>query len=143
MLDGDFGSDSDREGEVLDSRRWGVFIILLVISAIMIYSVFSTVANYGATSYVIIFYTAPLIVLGLYASYRWARGRPIAPINPDEDERILAAMERHALRAEKVSGFNMYGCPDCGMSFELTNATPIEENVVLCPVCGVRLYIDE
>ncbi|MBS3793492.1 MAG: phospholipid carrier-dependent glycosyltransferase [Candidatus Thorarchaeota archaeon] len=32
-------------------------------------------------------------------------------------------------------------CPDCGLSFPLSNATRLSQNVVLCPVCGARLRV--
>jgi len=32
-------------------------------------------------------------------------------------------------------------CPDCGLSFPLSNATHLSQNVVLCPVCGARLRV--
>ncbi len=61
----------------------------------------------------------------------------------DRDEAVLSAMSRHALRAERGVQDGTYLCPECEMLFNLSGAQPVEEYVVLCPFCGVRLYVEK
>ena len=85
---------------------------------------------------------APILVFFIYAAYKWAKGESIAPTDLTEDDRILASMRRHAQTAIPAEGLEMFRCPDCGNTFALVNATPVEDKVVLCPFCDVRLYIE-
>jgi len=91
--------------------------------------------------YLIMIFMFPMVLFMIYAAYRWAQGRPIVVTDVSQDEQIFSAMRRHALPAEQVGGFEMYRCPDCQIAFELVNATPVEEKVVLCHYCGTRLFI--
>ena len=120
--------------------RWIVFVLLLILGSVTVFGSILTAPPDVYLMYVVLL--LPMVVLLLYAAYRWAQGRPIAPTDLDEDARILASMHAHALPAEHVGGIEMYRCPDCGMSFELSNATPVDDGVVLCPFCKTRLYIE-
>ena len=120
--------------------RWIVFVLLLILGSVTVFGSILTAPPDVYLMYVV--FLLPMVVLLLYAAYRWAQGRPIAPTDLDEDRRILATMHAHALPAEHVGGMEMYRCPDCEMSFDLSNATPVEEHVVLCPICKTRLYIE-
>ncbi|MFX1416538.1 MAG: zinc ribbon domain-containing protein [Promethearchaeota archaeon] len=120
--------------------RWIVFVLLLILGSVTVFGSILTAPPDVYLMYVVLL--LPMVVLLLYAAYRWAQGRPIAPTNLDEDRRILATMHAHALPAEHVGGMEMYRCPDCGLSFELSNATPVDDKVVLCPFCKTRLYIE-
>jgi DNA-directed RNA polymerase subunit RPC12/RpoP len=121
------------------TMRWIAFVFILVLGVVSFYGLVTTSALENMLFIIIIF--GPVLLFFIYAAYRWAQGRDIVHTNQDEDDQLLDEMWHHALPAERVSGLEMYRCPDCGMSFELVNATPVEERVVLCPICGVRLYI--
>ncbi|MHA1654865.1 MAG: hypothetical protein ACTSYX_11555 [Candidatus Thorarchaeota archaeon] len=58
-----------------------------------------------------------------------------------DDERAFELMRHHALPAEPTSRGDIYRCPECGMSFDVSNAAPVEDAVVLCPFCATRLMI--
>jgi len=58
-----------------------------------------------------------------------------------DDERVFELMRHHALPAEPTSRVDIYRCPECGMSFDVSNAVPVEDTVVLCPFCATRLMI--
>ena len=93
------------------------------------------------TVYFVMIFMFPMVLFMIYAAYRWAQGRPIVVTDVSQDKEIFAAMHRHALPAVQVGGFDMYRCPDCQITFELANATPVDDKVVLCPTCGTRLFI--
>ncbi|MGY5852877.1 MAG: hypothetical protein RTU92_04855 [Candidatus Thorarchaeota archaeon] len=120
--------------------RWVAFAFILVTGLLAMYAAF-----YTSSADTILFNTIiiiPIFFFFIYAAYKWAKGEDIAPTDLDEDDRILASMQRHALTAVPVGGMDMYRCPDCQNSFELVNATPVGDKVVLCPFCDVRLYIE-
>ncbi|MHA2230792.1 MAG: hypothetical protein ACXADL_17240 [Candidatus Thorarchaeota archaeon] len=140
MMEDGYYDPYDQQKSESSPIRWIVFILLVI---------FGTVGMAGIIFYappdmflVYIFIYLPMMVFLLYAAYRWAQGRPIAPVDEDEDSRILETMRRHALPAERLGGLEMYRCPDCRSSFELVNATPVEDKVVLCPICKTRLFIE-
>jgi len=58
------------------------------------------------------------------------------------DAKIFESMRKHASPAEHVADLDRYRCPECEMSFELTYAEPVDENIVLCPICKTRLLIE-
>ena len=89
------------------------------------------------------FFYVPMIVFGLYATYRWAQGRTIAPTDVSEDDRILESMRKHALSAQKTPHSDTFGCANCGKQFLLANATPVDVDIVLCPFCDTRLHLTE
>ncbi len=117
--------------------RWLVFIIALILgsSLLIIYLLYVP----PESTLISVFFLFLLLFFMLWAAFRWARGRSLSS-STTGDEDILEPMRQHALPAEQV-GLGMFRCPDCGMSFETTNAQPVDDNVVLCPICGVRLYI--
>ncbi|MFW9799647.1 MAG: hypothetical protein ACFFD9_04380 [Candidatus Thorarchaeota archaeon] len=120
--------------------RWAFFVLLLILGSITVFGSILTAPPDVYLTYIV--FLVPIVVFLLYAAYRWAQGRPIAPTDVTEDDKILATMRSHALPAEHVGGIEMYRCPDCGLSFELSNAVPVDEKVVLCPFCKTRLYIE-
>jgi DNA-directed RNA polymerase subunit RPC12/RpoP len=121
------------------SWRWLAFGVILILGVVSTGGVLF-IADPAYMFFVIIF-MFPLVIFLIYAAYRWAQGRPIVVTNVSQDEEIFSAMRRHALPAEQVGGLEMYRCPDCQITFELANATPVEDKVVLCPTCGARLFI--
>ena len=141
MLDDDsydyYGEPQERK---VSPSRWIVFILLLIIGSGLAFGSIVTAPPETYLLYIVLL--VPMVLLGLYCAFRWAQGRPIAPTDVDDDERIFAHMRAHALPAERVADLEMYRCPDCEMSFDISNATSVEERVVLCPICGVRLYIE-
>jgi hypothetical protein len=139
MEDGPSSYYPDEQASAPSPLRWMVFVVILILGS-MSYILMLFSFPVESMLLMIVMFT-PMLAFFLYASYRWAQGRPIVTTDLAQDEKILDEMRSHALRAEQVSGLEMFRCPDCGMSFELVNATPVDESVVLCPICGVRLYI--
>ncbi len=136
MMNDDYRED-DLQDEV-SPFRWAVFLTLLALGITLILGVVLT-ASYES----ILFYTillVPGVILFLYIAFRWAQGYSVSGDTSNDGE-IFEPMRHHALPAEQVGGLEMYRCPDCGMSFELANATPIADKVVLCPICSARLFI--
>lgn len=141
MLDDDsYDYYGDRHEERVSPSRWVVFILLLIIGSVLVFS--SIVSAPPETYLFYIVFLVPMVLLSLYCAYRWAQGRPIAPTDVADDDRIIAQMRAHALPAQRVADLEMYRCPSCEMSFDLSNATPVGENIVLCPICETRLYIE-
>jgi DNA-directed RNA polymerase subunit RPC12/RpoP len=112
-------------------------VLILGILGIIVY------AGFSSSEYVllIVFFLFPMVCVFTWIAYSWARGRPIAPTELSEDERIFSEMHQRALRAQQVDGLDGYRCPACTESFELSNATPVSDTVVLCPFCGSRLIV--
>ena len=141
MIDDDsYDYYGEQQESTTSPGRWIVFVLLLILGSVTVFGSILTAPPDVYLMYVVLL--LPMVVLLLYAAYRWAQGRPIAPTDLDEDARILASMRAHALPAEHVGGIEMYRCPDCGMSFELSNAITVDDRVVLCPFCKTRLYIE-
>lgn len=68
-----------------------------------------------------------------------------AKISPEEqmlDDKIFDSMRKRAAPAEHVADLDRYRCPECETSFELNYAEPVDENIVLCPICKTRLFIE-
>lgn len=122
-----------------NAKRWMVFVFALILGVALI-SITVLYFPSEATLLTVVM-LVPMLIFMLYAAFRWAQGRTIAPTNESEDDKIIQAMRHHAIPAEPVGGLEMFRCPDCGMSFELANAQPVEDKVVLCPTCNVRLFI--
>ncbi|MFW9848639.1 MAG: hypothetical protein ACFFF4_05830 [Candidatus Thorarchaeota archaeon] len=66
---------------------------------------------------------------------------PLTLEEKKEDAKIFESMRLHAAPAEHIEGLDRYRCSECKMSFELHNAEPVDEKVILCPLCGARLFI--
>ena len=139
MMEDDYYDPHAKPETKTSPGRWVVFAILVITGVVGVGGLLLMAPPELSIFYVIFF--VPMLVFMLYAAFRWAQGRPIVTTNLAEDDKILTPMRHHALPAQQVGGLEMYRCPDCGMSFELVNATPVEENVVLCPICGTRLFI--
>lgn len=69
-------------------------------------------------------------------------GRSLDDIGEDQEARIFESMRLHAAPAEHIADLDRYRCPECEMSFELKLAEPVDENIVLCPICKTRLFIE-
>lgn len=78
----------------------------------------------------------PMVCLLLIVVLGCNRERSPAYTNANSDDRVLESMRR---RAVPVS--NRDRCPECENYLELQNARYIDDNVVLCPFCGTRLYL--
>ncbi len=141
MLDDDsYDYYGEKQEQPTSQFRWVAFVLLLIIGSTL---VFGTIVSAPPETYLLyIVFLVPMVLLSLYCAYRWAQGRPIAPTDIADDDRVLAQMRAHALPAQRVADLEMYRCPSCEMSFDISNATPVEENVVLCPICGTRLFIE-
>jgi len=118
--------------------RWLFFVLILIIGIIGFIGI-GMMPPEQIPLYMVFY--IPMIVFGLYATYRWAQGRTIAPTDVSEDERILDSMRKHALPAQTTSNPDTYGCPNCGNLFQSVNAMPVDENVVKCPFCDTRLHL--
>ncbi len=121
------------------SGRWIVFVLLLILGPIGVIGITMMMPLEMIPLYMFLY--IPIVVFSLYAAYRWAQGRPIAPIDVSEDERILDSMRKHALPAQKTHQADVFGCPNCGNQFNYVNATPVDVDVVLCPFCDTRLHL--
>jgi len=119
--------------------RWVVFGLLLILGPIGIIGITMLMPLEMIPLYM--FFYIPMVVFGLYATYRWAQGRTIAPTDLAEDERILDSMRKHALPVQKTPESDIFGCPNCGNLFNYVNATPVDVDIVLCPFCNTRLHL--
>ena len=127
------------QGQGTSIGRWIVFGVILTLGVVSIGGMLF-IAD-PISLYMIMLFMFPMVLFLIYSAYRWAQGRPIIVTDVSQDDEIFAAMHRHALPAVQVGGLEMYRCPDCQITFELANATPVEDKVVLCPTCGTRLFI--
>jgi len=82
-----------------------------------------------------------MVIFGLYASYRWAQGREIAPTDISEDDRILDSMRKHALPTQRIPDTDTFRCGNCNNVFDFVNAIPVDTDVVRCPFCDTRLHL--
>lgn len=119
--------------------RWLVFFIALFLGVVGIYGIIISIPLDSIFLYM--FFYIPMVVFLLYATFRWAQGREIAPTDIKEDDRILESMRKHALPVEDTDLSGMIHCDNCGMDFDIGNATPAEKDVYLCPYCKTRLHI--
>ncbi len=143
MMEDDSYYYDDQQKSRPSSGRWLVFVILVVLASISMFGILyvSTTEDYLLT----IFWVLPMVIFLLYAAFRWAQGRSVAPTDVADDDRIFDQMRRHALPAEQVGDLEMYRCTDCGLSFELSNAMPADDEddrIVYCPFCNSRLLIE-
>lgn len=119
--------------------RWVVLIAALVLAALGFYGIVLYMPLDMIPLYM--FTYLPIVVFLLYATLRWAQGRPIATTDIAEDDRILETMRKHALPVEYESLGQTYRCPNCENSFDIANARPVDTDVFLCPFCDSRLHI--
>jgi hypothetical protein len=121
--------------------RWLFFGLILIIGLIGFIGI-PMMTPLDMIPIYMVFYI-PMIVFGLYATFRWAQGRSIAPTDISEDDRILDSMKKHALPIQRTTQSDMFRCPNCENSIVLENAMPVDENVIKCPFCDTRLYLSE
>jgi uncharacterized protein YbaR (Trm112 family) len=132
--------DPYQQGVGQNTGRWIVFGVALILSALGIYGIIISAPLDAIFLYIFLY--IPIVVFLLYATFRWAQGRSIAPTNISEDDRILASMKQHALPTKSDSLSSMLRCENCGMDFDISNATPVEKDIYLCPNCKTRLYLE-
>jgi hypothetical protein len=121
--------------------RWLVFGLLLIIGPIGVIG--ATMLMPPEMIYFYMFFYVPMVIFGLYATYRWAQGRSIAPTEVSEDERILDSMRKHALPVQKTEHSDILGCPNCGNQFQYANAMPVDVDIIKCPFCDIRLHLTD
>ncbi len=135
----DYYGDQYQQGPRPNMGRWFVFVIALVLGVAGIYGV---IISYPTESvFWMMFLYAPLVVFLLYYTFRWAQGHDVAHTDISEDDRIIESMRKHAIPVEKADMSDTIRCTNCGMTFELVNAIPVETDVFLCPFCDTRLHI--
>ena len=119
--------------------RWLLFVLFLIMGPIGTIGIV-LLAPADMTPIYMIFYI-PMVIFGLYASYRWAQGREIAPTDISEDDRILASMRKHALPTKRIPGTDTFRCGNCNNVVDLVNAIPVDTDLVRCPFCDTRLHL--
>jgi DNA-directed RNA polymerase subunit RPC12/RpoP len=134
-----------------EPRRFPIWSIILTILAVgMFFPILIATSPFGDypdfwfgfafdSILLAIFLFVPMLCLVLI--YVCGCYRPLTPEEKKEDAEIFESMRLHAAPAHHVEGLDRYRCSECEMSFELSNAKPVDENVVMCPLCGTRLYI--
>ena len=138
-MNDDYYDDSYHEESGPKMGRWSVFVLVLVLGIFGIYGIILSVPFEYVFLYTFLY--IPMVVFMLYATFRWAQGRDIAPTDINEDDQILESMRKHALPIEHAELSDTMRCPNCSMMFELVNAVPVESDVFLCPFCDSRLHI--
>lgn len=121
------------------TARWLFFGLLVVLGAVGTVGV-AMLAPTDMTFLYMAFYI-PMVAFGLYATFRWAQGKPIAPTDLSDDERILETMRKHAMPAQRSFGSDVIRCTNCNNTFDYVNAIPVDVDVVLCPFCDTRLHL--
>ena len=139
MMNDDYYDDPYQQGPSPNMGRWAVFVLGLVLGVLGIYGIIISIPLEFIYWYMFIY--TPMVVFFLYYTFRWAQGRDVAPTDINEDDEILESMRKHALPVEQAELSDTIRCPNCGMSFELVNAVPVETDVFLCPFCDSRLHI--
>jgi hypothetical protein len=140
MMDDDY-YDPYQQDSGPSPARWLFFILILVLGLIGTVGI-AMVAPPDQMPLYMVFYI-PMVIFGLYATYRWAQGRDIAPTDVSEDDRILESMRKHALPARRMSGTDTFRCGNCDNIFDLVNALPVDTDIVHCPFCNTRLHLKE
>ena len=121
--------------------RWLIFGLLLILGPIGVIG--ATMLMPPEMIFFYMFFYVPMVIFGLYATYRWAQGREIAPTDVSEDDRILDSMRKHALPVQRTPDSGIFRCPDCGNEFQLVNAMPVDVDIIKCPFCDTRLQLTE
>ncbi|MGY5863251.1 MAG: hypothetical protein RTV41_01470 [Candidatus Thorarchaeota archaeon] len=119
--------------------RWLLFVLFLILGPIGTIGI-TLLAPADMIPIYMIFYI-PMVIFGLYASYRWAQGREIAPTDISEDDRILASMRKHALPTKRIPGTDTFRCGNCNNVVDFVNAIPVDTDIVRCPFCDTRLHL--
>ncbi len=121
--------------------RWLLFILLLILGPLGTIGI-ALLAPADMIPLYMIFYI-PMVIFGLYATFRWAQGREIAPTDISEDDQILESMRKHALPTQRIPGTDTFRCGNCNTVFDYVNAIPVDSDVVRCPFCDTRLHLNE
>ncbi|UCE10574.1 MAG: hypothetical protein JSW61_01210 [Candidatus Thorarchaeota archaeon] len=138
MMDDRYPAYHDEEPTSPSPLRWIALPLIIILGSLTAYIImFGFPADLATPLFIV---SIPMIVLALFAGCRWAQGRSMG-LSTEHDEEIFEGMRRHALPADRV-GLDTIRCTDCGHSFELVNAKPVDDKVVLCPFCDARLYIE-
>jgi DNA-directed RNA polymerase subunit RPC12/RpoP len=140
MMNDDY-YDPYQEETVPPIGRWLFFGLLLILGPIGVIG--ATMLIPPELIFIYMFFYTPMVVFGLYATYRWAQGRSIAPTDVSDDDRILESMKKHALPVQKTPDSEIYRCPNCGNQFNFVNAMPIDVDIIKCPFCDTRLHLTE
>ncbi len=119
--------------------RWLLFVLLLILAPLSTIGI-AMLAPVDLTWLYMIFYI-PMVIFGLYVSYRWAQGREIASTDISEDDRILDSMRKHALPTQRIPDTDTFRCGNCNNVFDFVNAIPVDTDVVQCPFCDTRLHL--
>ncbi|MHA1908053.1 MAG: hypothetical protein ACW98Y_12210 [Candidatus Thorarchaeota archaeon] len=148
MEDRSYHYPDNEESEPRKRNPWIILLAVIVVSVLfpvlILNSPFDTVPDFWFgfpfdSITLAIFIFVPMLCLILI----WGCGcnRPLTPEEKLEDAKIIESMRLHAAPAHHVEGLDRYRCSECEMSFELHNAEPVDEKVILCPLCGTRLYL--
>lgn len=121
--------------------RWLIFGLLLILGPIGVIG--ATMLMPPEMIYFYMFFYVPMVIFGLYATYRWAQGRTIAATDGSVDDRILDSMRKHALPVQKTDLSDIFRCPNCENQFNYVNAMPVDLDVIKCPFCDTRLHLTE
>lgn len=89
-----------------------------------------------------LFIFVPMALLLLIAACAYCMGGSLNDIDKETESRIFESMRRRASPADHVEDLDRYRCSECKMSFELSYAEVVDDKVVLCPLCGTRLFIE-
>jgi hypothetical protein len=119
--------------------RWLVFLLILILGPIGAIGI-TIMMPLDMVPIYMVFYI-PMVIFGLYATYRWAQGKPVDSVDVSEDEQILESMRRHALPAKATTHPDIFRCESCGNDFSRENALPVDTDVVMCPFCNTRLHL--
>ena len=138
-MNDDYYDDGYQQGTGSNMGRWVVFVLGLILGVLGIYGIIISVPLELIYWYMFIY--TPMVVFFLYYTFRWAQGRDVAHTDISEDDRILESMRKHAVPVERTDLSDTIRCTNCGMTFELVNAIPVETDVFLCPFCDTRLHI--
>ncbi len=122
-----------------NNTNWSVVALALAVLIIAVIgvtmplseTVIADTVNYSIASGVILLILAFIVLRG--------RGDLV---DTTDDAKVFETLEKRAAPAIVVEGTSLYRCPSCEMSFDPINAVPEEENVVLCPFCSARLYLE-
>ncbi|MBD3405756.1 MAG: hypothetical protein GF411_06450 [Candidatus Lokiarchaeota archaeon] len=137
MIEDDSSSSSDEHIPITPFRR--VLGIAGAILVLILYFLYSLYFPYDYLTGVFLF--PPVIFLFLILAGCCGTGCT-ASVNREDEESVLHAMRKRALYALKIEGRDIYRCPNCEMSFDLANATPVDDDVILCPFCKNRLLFE-
>ncbi len=122
--------------------KWALALIGVIIIMVSIYfTVAFPLIDTEIYSILLVMTIIPMACFGMYIVCAWACGRPLGQTDLNQDARIFQEMRLRASRAEPIDGIDWYRCPNCKEAFEMSNAKPVDEKVVLCPFCDSRLII--